>query len=68
VVAAIEADGGRAVARRGDVAVEEDVVALFDATADAFGRLDGAVVNAGITAPPCRSSRRTSPASGESST
>ncbi len=52
VVAAIEADGGRAVATRGDVAVEEDVVALFDATADAFGRLDGAVVNAGITAPP----------------
>ncbi len=52
VVTAIEAAGGRAVATRGDVAVEEDVVALFDATADAFGRLDGAVVNAGITAPP----------------
>ena len=36
----------------GDVAVEADVVALFDATEEAFGRLDGAVVNAGITAPP----------------
>ena len=52
VVAAIGAAGGRAVATRGDVAVEEDVVALFDATAEAFGRLDGAVVNAGIAAPP----------------
>src|SRR5262245_29235232 len=52
VVAAIETGGGRAVATRGDVAVEEDVVALFDATMEAFGQLDGAVVNAGIAAPP----------------
>ncbi len=68
VVAAIEADGGRAVATRGDVAVEEDVIALFDATSDAFGRLDGAVVNAASPRRRGRSSRRTSPASGESST
>ncbi len=52
VVSTIEAAGGRAVATRGDVAVEEDVVGLFDTTADAFGPLDGTVVNAGIAAPP----------------
>jgi NAD(P)-dependent dehydrogenase (short-subunit alcohol dehydrogenase family) len=32
--------------------VEEDVVGLFGTTADAFGPLHGAVVNAGIAAPP----------------
>ena len=52
VVSAIEAAGGRAVATRGNVAVEEDVVGLFGTTADAFGPLHGAVVNAGIAAPP----------------
>ena len=49
-VAAVEAGGGRAVAIRGDVAVEADVLSLFDATQRAFGRIDGLVNNAGIVA------------------
>ena len=51
VVAGVEAAGGRAVAVEGDVSVEADVVALFDATEGAFGRLHGAVVNAGVVGP-----------------
>jgi NAD(P)-dependent dehydrogenase (short-subunit alcohol dehydrogenase family) len=43
--------GGRAIAVQGDVAREADVIAMFDATAKAFGRLDGLVNNAGIVAP-----------------
>jgi len=54
VVAQIEAEGGRAVAAAGDVAVEADVLALFDATEAALGPIDGAVVNAGIAGPPSR--------------
>ena len=50
-VAAIEAAGGRGVALQGDVAVESDVVSLFDATEEALGALDGVVVSAGIVAP-----------------
>lgn len=50
-VAAVAAVGGRAVALQGDVAVEADVLAIFDATQRAFGRLDGLVNNAGIVAP-----------------
>lgn len=50
-VAAVETAGGRAVAIRGDVAVEADVLAIFDATQGAFGRIDGLVNNAGIVAP-----------------
>ncbi len=50
-VAEIKASGGRAVALRGDVSVEEDIVALFDAAADAFGRIDGLVNNAGTLGP-----------------
>lgn len=50
-VAAVEAAGGRALAIRGDIAVEADVLALFDATQEAFGPLDGLVNNAGIVAP-----------------
>lgn len=49
--AEIEAAGGRAVALKGDVAVESDVVALFDAAAAAFGRVDGVVNNAGTLGP-----------------
>lgn len=48
VVAAVEKPGGRAVAVPGDVSVEADVLALFDAAEAALGALDGAVVNAGI--------------------
>ena len=52
VVERIETAGGRAVAIAGDVAVEADVLALFDATEEALGPIDGAVVNAGIVGPP----------------
>ena len=51
VVAAVEAGGGRAVALRGDVASEDDVVATFDEAERVLGRLDGVVANAGITSP-----------------
>lgn len=43
--------GGQAIAVRGDVAVEADVIAMFDATEKAFGTLNGFVNNAGIVAP-----------------
>ncbi len=49
--AAVRAAGGRAVIIKGDVSVEADVVAMFDATAAAFGGIDGVVINAGIIAP-----------------
>ncbi|MGE0237540.1 MAG: SDR family oxidoreductase [Parvibaculaceae bacterium] len=48
---AVRQAGGRAVLVKGDVAVEADVVAMFDATEKALGRLSGVVVNAGIVAP-----------------
>ena len=51
-VAAVIAAGGRAVAIKGDVAVEADVLAMFDVTIAAFGGLDGVVNNAGIVGPP----------------
>lgn len=50
-VQAAQALGGRAIAIQGDVAVEADVVAMFDAAQAAFGALDGVVINAGIVAP-----------------
>lgn len=53
-VAAVEVAGGRAVALRGDVAVEADVLALFDGAEAALGPLTGVVVNAGIVAPASR--------------
>lgn len=49
--AAVKQAGGKAVLVKGDVAVEGDVIAMFDATEKAFGRLDGVVINAGIVAP-----------------
>lgn len=45
--AAVEAAGGKAIVVKGDMAVEADVVALFDATEKAFGPIDGVVSNAG---------------------
>ncbi len=48
VVAGIEKAGGQAVAVRADVSKVEDVVWLFDATFQRFGRLDILVNNAGV--------------------
>ncbi|RVD50108.1 MAG: SDR family oxidoreductase [Mesorhizobium sp.] len=48
LVAEIKAGGGDAVAVRGDVGKETDIVAMFGAVDRAFGRLDAFVNNAGI--------------------
>ncbi len=53
VVEAIEREGGAAVALKGDVAVESDVLALFEGAAK-LGPLGGVVVNAGVIAPTAR--------------
>lgn len=50
VVAAVTEAGGRAVAVKGDVSNEADVLSMFDRAAE-LGPLDGVVVNAGIVAP-----------------
>ncbi|HUF87795.1 MAG TPA: SDR family oxidoreductase [Thermohalobaculum sp.] len=47
----VTAAGGKALAIPGDVSLEADVVAMFDATEAAFGRLTALVNNAGIVAP-----------------
>jgi NAD(P)-dependent dehydrogenase (short-subunit alcohol dehydrogenase family) len=54
VVDAIAKKGGRAVALKGDVAVEADVVTMFDQATNALGRLTGVIANAGIVAPSAR--------------
>ena len=43
----VKAAGGKAIAVKGNVALESDVVALFDAAEKAFGQIDGVVNNAG---------------------
>ena len=48
VVRAIEADGGRAIAVVADVAVEADVIRLFEASDQALGSPVGLVNNAGV--------------------
>jgi NAD(P)-dependent dehydrogenase (short-subunit alcohol dehydrogenase family) len=45
------AAGGNAVTLRGDVAAEDDVIAMFGEAEAKLGRLDGVVINAGIVAP-----------------
>jgi 7-alpha-hydroxysteroid dehydrogenase len=50
-VAAIEADGGRAVAIRADLADEDDVDRLVDEARDALGPIDLLVNNAALTVP-----------------
>lgn len=48
LVAEIETGGGEALAVQGDVGVEADVIAMFEAVDRAWGRLDALVNNAGI--------------------
>jgi NAD(P)-dependent dehydrogenase (short-subunit alcohol dehydrogenase family) len=48
LVAEIQAAGGDALAVKGDVGVEADIVAMFGAIDRAYGRLDAFVNNAGI--------------------
>jgi NAD(P)-dependent dehydrogenase (short-subunit alcohol dehydrogenase family) len=48
---AVEQAGGRATIVQGDVAEEAEVLAMFDAAAQALGPLDAVVINAGISAP-----------------
>lgn len=50
-VAAVEAAGARAVALPGDVALEADVIALFDGAEAALGPVTHVVANAGVVAP-----------------
>jgi NAD(P)-dependent dehydrogenase (short-subunit alcohol dehydrogenase family) len=47
----VRAAGGHAATLRGDVAIEADVVSMFDEAESKLGRLDGVVINAGIVAP-----------------
>jgi NAD(P)-dependent dehydrogenase (short-subunit alcohol dehydrogenase family) len=54
VVSRIEAGGGAAFAIKGDVGNAGDIVAMFQAVDDRFGRLDGLVNNAGIVDAPAR--------------
>jgi NAD(P)-dependent dehydrogenase (short-subunit alcohol dehydrogenase family) len=49
VVAEIEAAGGRAVAIQGDMAIEADIIRLFEAAERELGPIKGLVNNAGIT-------------------
>lgn len=49
VVAQMEATGGEGLFIQSDVTVQADVDAMVARTVDKFGRLDGAVNNAGIT-------------------
>ncbi len=51
VVDRIEGDGGQAVFQPTDVTQEADVAAAVGAALDTFGRLDGAINNAGTTGP-----------------
>ncbi len=48
LVAAVEADGGRAMPVPGDVTREDDMQALVTRTIETFGRIDVMVCNAGI--------------------
>ena len=54
VVEEIARHGGRAVALEGDVAVEDEVVAMFDQATNALGPLSAVIANAGIVAPSAR--------------
>jgi NAD(P)-dependent dehydrogenase (short-subunit alcohol dehydrogenase family) len=51
VVEAIAKSGGRAIALKGDIASETDVLGMFDAATKALGPLSAVIANAGIVAP-----------------
>jgi NAD(P)-dependent dehydrogenase (short-subunit alcohol dehydrogenase family) len=51
VVETIAKGGGRSVALKGDIAVEADVIGLYDAATTALGPLTAVIANAGIVAP-----------------
>jgi NAD(P)-dependent dehydrogenase (short-subunit alcohol dehydrogenase family) len=51
VVEAIAKGGGRSVALKGDIAVEADVLGMFDAATKVLGPLTAVIANAGIIAP-----------------
>ena len=51
VVETIAKGGGRSVALKGDIAVEADVLGMFDAATKALGTLTAVIANAGIVAP-----------------
>jgi NAD(P)-dependent dehydrogenase (short-subunit alcohol dehydrogenase family) len=51
VVAEIAKAGGRAVALKGDVSREEDVLAMFEGAETALGPISAVVANAGVVAP-----------------
>ena len=44
----VEKAGGKAIALRGDVAREDDVIAIFSQTREAFGSITGVFNNAGV--------------------
>ena len=48
----VKSAGGEAIAIKGDVANEDDVIAMFEKTREAFGVLNGVVINAGIVGHP----------------
>src|SRR5271157_3248082 len=54
VVRKIAKAGGRAVPLKGDVAIEADVVSIFEQAHQALGPITGVVANAGIVAPSAR--------------
>lgn len=54
VMAAIRQAGGKAVAVRADVCIEEDVTRLFDTCVSDLGPVTGLINSAGIMAPPSR--------------
>ena len=51
VVETIAKGGGRSVALKGDIAVEADVLGMFDAATQALGPLTAVIANAGVVAP-----------------
>lgn len=62
VARGIEAAGGRAIVIQADMALEADIMRMFEACDSAFGRLAGLVNNAGTVGPVCRVDELEAPA------